>query len=51
MKQIPFFNYPKVYTDYKEKVLPAMEDVMDRGAFILQKEVETFENKMKELIK
>ena len=41
--QIPFFRYPHVFGQQRDEILAAMLQVMDRGAFILQKEVEDFE--------
>lgn len=41
--KVPFFDYPRVFLDDKEKLLEIFEDVGRRGAFILQREVEEFE--------
>ena len=45
-KSIPFFNYPKLYLENKEKYLEIFDDVFSRGAFIMQKELNTFESKL-----
>jgi dTDP-4-amino-4,6-dideoxygalactose transaminase len=50
MKNVPFFNYPHVYKQLQDDILPAMADVMERGAFILQQEVFDFENAVKEFV-
>lgn len=47
---IPFFNYPFVYKQYQDKISQALTDVLERGAFILQKEVEEFENEVKDFV-
>jgi len=52
MKQriVPFFNYPHVYKQYQNEILPAMTSVMERGAFILQQEIDAFEQQAKEFV-
>jgi hypothetical protein len=47
-KEIPFFDYPHVYRQYKEELLPEILRVLESGAFILQKDVFDFENAVKE---
>ncbi len=47
-KEIPFFDYPHVYGQYKEELLPEILRVLESGAFILQKDVFDFENAVKE---
>jgi len=41
--QIPFFRYPHLFGQHRDEILAAMVQVMDRGAFILQRELEEFE--------
>ena len=41
--KIPFFNYPSLYTLQKERMDKVIKDVISRGAYILQKELEEFE--------
>ena len=41
--QIPFFRYPHVFGQQRDEILAAMIQVMDRGAFILQRDLEEFE--------
>ena len=41
--KIPFFNYPALYLDQKDRLDKAINDVMIRGAYILQKDLEEFE--------
>jgi len=40
---IPFFRYPHVFTQQREEILESMMQVMERGAFILQSELDEFE--------
>ena len=47
MKNIPFFNYPYLYKSRKEKFDEIINDVCSRGAFILQKDLEDFEEGLK----
>ncbi len=46
--QVPFFNYKHLFAQQREDILNAMTSVMDRGAFILQSELEEFELKVAE---
>ena len=41
--EIPFFRYPHVFTHQREAILDSMMSVMERGAFILQSELNEFE--------
>ncbi|HWO88533.1 MAG TPA: DegT/DnrJ/EryC1/StrS family aminotransferase [Gemmatimonadales bacterium] len=41
--QIPFFRYPHLFNQYRDEILAALVDVMDRGAYILQKDLAEFE--------
>lgn len=40
---VPFFNYPRVYTDDREALMNIFDEVGHRGAFILQKDLRDFE--------
>ena len=46
VKKVPFFVYPDVYRDDAEGIQKIVADVGDRGAFILQKDVEELENSL-----
>jgi dTDP-4-amino-4,6-dideoxygalactose transaminase len=46
MKSIPFFNYPAMFQSSKQEYMTAIEEVLDRGAFILQRDIETFEHSL-----
>ena len=41
--EIPFFRYPHVFAQHREKALEAFLKAADRGAYILQDEVREFE--------
>jgi dTDP-4-amino-4,6-dideoxygalactose transaminase len=43
-RSVPFFNYPQVFLEDEDKILEIVADVGRRGAFILQKDVEEFED-------
>ena len=42
-KSVPFFNYPRAYTDDRENLINIFDDVGKRGAFIMQKDLRDFE--------
>ena len=42
-RDVPFFNYQALVKPYKSELIEVISSVLDRGAFILQKELETFE--------
>jgi len=44
--KIPFFNYPDVYKKYQKDFQRILEDVGNRGAFIMQEDLINFENKI-----
>ncbi|HYC71317.1 MAG TPA: DegT/DnrJ/EryC1/StrS family aminotransferase [Opitutaceae bacterium] len=44
--EIPFFRYPHVFGQQRDKILAAVLNVMERGAFILQPEVKEFEDQI-----
>ena len=44
--QIPFFNYSALHLQEQEKIKPVIKDVLSRGAYILQKDLEDFENSL-----
>ena len=43
MRKIPFFDYPRLFTDDRKELLEIFEEVGSRGAFILQRDLEDFE--------
>ena len=42
-KNVPFFNYPYVFTSQEEEFLSIIQDVGRRGAFIMQRDLLDFE--------
>jgi len=50
IRSVPFFNYPWVYEQHEEEIKSVMQDVLKRGAFILQKDLEEFENSISKFI-
>ena len=47
--RVPFFPYDKIFQEDKKAYLQIFDKVSSRGAFILQKEVNEFEQKLAEL--
>jgi len=47
---IPFFNYPYLYKSKENNFKEIIDDVCSRGAFILQKDLEDFEENLKNFI-
>ncbi len=43
MKSIPFFDYPALWAQQRERLAPVIEDVLSRGAFIMQQDLLDFE--------
>jgi len=41
--KVPFFNYPSVYKRYKADFIRILDEVGNRGAFIMQDDLEKFE--------
>jgi dTDP-4-amino-4,6-dideoxygalactose transaminase len=42
--KVPFFNYPSVYKRYKADFKRILDEVGNRGAFIMQNDLDIFEN-------
>lgn len=49
-KEVPFFNYPHVYKQHQTEIFLAMNAVLERGAFILQQEVDEFEEQVRDFV-
>jgi dTDP-4-amino-4,6-dideoxygalactose transaminase len=49
-RNIPFFNYPALFKANEKKIMDVFQDVMSRGAYILQKDLEQFENNLKQFL-
>ena len=50
VREIPFFVYPDVYKKEEKEILKIVADVGRRGAFILQKDLEEFEQNLAEYL-
>ena len=48
--KVPFFNYPALLKAQETEIMGTLHDVMSRGAYILQRDLEEFEENIKELI-
>ena len=46
MKNIPFFDYPAILNANKNVLIKIFEEVASKGAFILQEELENFEERL-----
>ncbi len=46
IRNVPFFDYPRVYTDDRDDLLRIFDDVGRRGAFIMQKDLSEFESNL-----
>lgn len=42
--KVPFFNYPKIFSEDEGKILEIVSDIIRRGAYILQQDLVDFEN-------
>jgi len=49
-KNIPFFNYPVLFKAKEKEIMAVLHDVMSKGAYILQKELEQFETNLKKFL-
>lgn len=45
IRKVPFFDYPRLFLDDREEILSTVEEVGQRGAFIMQKDLAEFEDK------
>lgn len=48
--KIPFFEYPRLFKDDREGILKVIEDVGNRGAYILQSDVIEFEERLSKYV-
>jgi len=48
--QTPFFNYPALFKRDEDEIMTLIRDVLSRGAFILQKDLEEFEGNLKKFL-
>ena len=45
-RKIPFFDYPALYAQRKQEYLEVVGDVLDRGAYIMQRDLLDFETEL-----
>lgn len=45
-RSIPFFNYPALFAEHREEYLSTFEDVLSRGAYIMQRDLVDFETEL-----
>lgn len=45
-KVVPFFNYPEIYRQHREEYVEVLDDVLSRGAYIMQKDLSEFEDNL-----
>jgi len=45
-REVPFFDYPRLFLDNKEEIQAVLKDVGKRGAYIMQRDLIEFENKL-----
>jgi dTDP-4-amino-4,6-dideoxygalactose transaminase len=50
MRNIPFFNYPALFKAKETEIMTVLRDVLSRGAYILQKDLEQFENNLRKFL-
>ncbi len=50
-RKVPFFNYPFLFKSQENEIMETLREVMSRGAYIMQRDVEEFENNVKEFLK
>jgi dTDP-4-amino-4,6-dideoxygalactose transaminase len=42
-RSIPFFNYPALFAEHRDEYMRTFEDVLSRGAYIMQRDLAEFE--------
>jgi dTDP-4-amino-4,6-dideoxygalactose transaminase len=45
-REVPFFNYPALFVREKKAYMEALEDVLSRGAYIMQRDLYEFEENL-----
>jgi dTDP-4-amino-4,6-dideoxygalactose transaminase len=49
-RRIPFFNYPALFARDEAQIMETVRDVGSRGAYIMQRDLAEFENKLAEFV-
>ena len=50
-KNVPFFEYPRLWSDDRENLMTIIDEVSSTGGFILQKAVSDFEEQLAQYAK
>ena len=50
LKSVPFFNYPALFKKNEEEYMTLLNEVLSRGAYILQRDLEEFEHNLAEYL-
>jgi dTDP-4-amino-4,6-dideoxygalactose transaminase len=45
-RNVPFFSYPAIFAQHESDYMEILRDVLGRGAFIMQKDLEAFQNRL-----
>jgi dTDP-4-amino-4,6-dideoxygalactose transaminase len=45
-RNVPFFNYPALFAEHRDEYLQTFEDVLSRGAYIMQRDLADFETEL-----
>ena len=45
-RDVPFFNYPALFAEHREEYLATLTDVLERGAYIMQRDLASFETEL-----
>lgn len=49
-RNVPFFNYPALFKAGEDEYMKVLHDVLSRGAYILQKDLEEFEENLEDFL-
>lgn len=49
-RRVPFFDYPRLYTSQGKEMMGVMNELLSRGAFIMQKDLREFEESFAEFV-
>jgi dTDP-4-amino-4,6-dideoxygalactose transaminase len=45
-REVPFFNYPAIFAEHRREYMATIEDVLARGAYIMQRDLAAFEEEL-----
>lgn len=49
-RTIPFFDYPGLFAEHEQEFMASIQDVLSRGAYIMQKDLTDFESQIAEFL-